>query len=216
MMTMIFTGCKNEEKHLATAYTDMFEAGKAYISCTYEYEEQGMKIKQLQNMAVDGDNLSIEIIMEMPAMMPVGFETKVILKDKQLYIVDNFQQQVITINLSDQYEEFKEKLENSENGMFTMGTEDLDFITSGNEDFKGEKLFFEEYKTPVGNCKYFFKDKSLVGMSVKTDLLPEPLEVMITEISETYPEEIFNTPEDYTKVSAEEAGFEFDIDQLFP
>lgn len=212
---LLCTGCKSEEKRLATSYTDMFEDEKAYISCTAEYESEGMKINQLQNIAMDGENMAMQISMEMPDFLPVGIETKVILKDKQLYIVDNFQQQVITIDLSDQYEEFKEKL-SSESSMFTTGTEDLEFIKSDNEEFKGEKLFYEEYKTPVGNCKYYFKEKKLVGMSVTTDLLPEPLNVTVNEISETYPEEIFTLPEGYTTVTAEEAGFEFDLDQMFP
>lgn len=187
MTVLLCTGCKSEEKRLATSYTDMFEDGKAYISCTTEYESDGMKVNQLQNIAMDGENMAMQIAIEVPDFLPVGIETKVILKDKQLYIVDNFQQQVITINLSDQYEEFK-----------------------------GEKLFYEEYKTPVGNCKYYFKDKTLVGMSVTTDLLPDPLGVTVNEISEIYPEEIFIIPEGYTKVTAEEADLEFDLDQMFP
>lgn len=187
MTVLLCTGCKSEEKRLATSYTDMFEDGKAYISCTTEYESDGMKVNQLQNIAMDGENMAMQIEIEVPDFLPVGIETKVILKDKQLYIVDNFQQQVITINLSDQYEEFK-----------------------------GEKLFYEEYKTPVGNCKYYFKDKTLVGMSVTTDLLPDPLGVTVNEISEIYPEEIFIIPEGYTKVIAEEADLEFDLDQMFP
>ena len=215
MTVLLCTGCKSEEKRLATSYTDMFEDGKAYISCTTEYESDGMKVNQLQNIAMDGENMAMQIAIEVPDFLPVGIESKVILKDKQLYIVDNFQQQVITINLSDQYEEFKEKL-SSESSLFTTGTDDLEFIKSDNEEFKGEKLFYEEYKTPVGNCKYYFKDKTLVGMSVTTDLLPEPLGVTVNEISEIYPEEIFIIPEGYTKVTAEEADLEFDLDQMFP
>lgn len=215
MTVLLCTGCKSEEKRLATSYTDMFEDGKAYISCTTEYESDGMKVNQLQNIAMDGENMAMQIAIEIPDFLPVGIESKVILKDKQLYIVDNFQQQVITINLSDQYEEFKEKL-SSESSLFTTGTDDLEFIKSDNEEFKGEKLFYEEYKAPVGNCKYYFKDKTLVGMSVTTDLLPEPFGVTVNEISEIYPEEIFTIPEGYTKVTAEEADLEFDLDQMFP
>lgn len=216
MTLLLCTGCKSEEKRLATTYTDMFEAGKAYISSTAEYESEGMKIKQIQNIAMDGENMSMEVIMDIPAFLPLPIETKIIFKDKQLYIVDNSQQQVITFDISDKYDELKEKLASSDNGVFTTGTSDLDFIQSGNEEFKGEKLFFEEYKTPVGNCKYFFKDKALAGMSIKTDLLPEPLEATINEISENYPEDIFEIPEEFTKVSAEEAGFDINLDQLFP
>lgn len=210
---LLCTGCKNEEKRLATTYTDMFEDGKAYISCTVEYEDDG--IKQTQNLAIDKEKMAMQVIMEIPTVIPTAFETKVILKDKQLYMVDNSQQQIIKIDLSDQYDEFLKKF-STESSMFTTSTGNLKFIQSGDEDFKGEKLFFEEYKTPVGNYKYYFKDKKLVGMSVTSDLLPEPVLATINEASETYPEEMFTLPEGYTTVTAEEAGLEFDLNQMFP
>lgn len=215
MMTMIFTGCKNEEKRLAIAYTDMFEAEKAYISYSTEYEMENLKINQIEKIAIDGDNSSIDITVDMPLLLP-DTKVKVILKDKILYMIDYTSQQVITMDLTDEYDEVVAKIENNPNYMIGVGTDELTFVQSGNEDFKGESLYFEEYTIPLGTYKYYFKEKQLVGMSIISDKLTEPLEVTIDEISENYPEEAFTIPKDFTKVSAEEAGFEFDIDQLFP
>lgn len=213
---MLFTGCNREEKHLATTYTDIFQAEKGYIVFSTEYENQGSKTKQAQKIAINGKDIALDVMLDMPSASPLPMRIKLVLKDKIMYIVNYMQQQVITVDLTDDFDEILKRLESNTSYLISAKTKDLSFDTSGNEEFKGEKLYFEQYTTKLGTYKYYFDDKDLVGMSVKIDGLNEPLDLTINEIKKKYPKEMFNIPKEFKKISAEEAGFNFDIDQLFP
>lgn len=203
------------EKKLAETYMDMLTKKKAYVSFTTESQTQKTKIEQTVNLALDGDNMSIKMKMTLPGILPLPFETKIILKDKVLYIVDYLQKQVITFDTADHYSEIKENLKTLDKGILALSSKILKFTFSGKDNFQGEELYFEEYQSPVGKCKYFFKDKTLIGLSVQYSNTPEPLNIIINEFSETYPEEMFETPADFKEVIAEEGDFQFDMDNLF-
>lgn len=213
LIPLLLSGCK-KDKQLLDKYINMFDSKKAHLVFSSEMETEGTKFKQAQKIAVNNEDMALEVSFEIPNILP-PMKNKVILKDMKLYILDYSEKQAITMDISKEYDKFKESLENSSSYSGNFFDSKLNFIKSGKEDFKGENLYFEEYENKIGTFKYYFKEKNLIGVRSSIEGFDKPFIINVEDFSKDFPKDIFDIPEDFTTITAEEAGFQIDLNNFF-
>jgi hypothetical protein len=164
---------------LAKVYTDMMQSGKYYMKYRAVFEMQGQKEEAQMEVAVNGEDSAVK------SSMSAG-ESHMVFKDNKSYLIDHSAKTIMVMESAE--------IEDKDAGIDTDG---LTYKDSGQEDFLGKTLPYEEYSIDDGSIKYFFDGKKLAGMKVIAEEMTQILEVI--EISDKCPAEMFSIPESYQK-----------------
>lgn len=198
----LFTGCKSAETkgetRLASKYTDIIESKKFYMDYDIKMDMPGIAMNANVNMSVDGENIAVSTKLGEDSSK---IHMRIITKDDITYMIDESTKMIITIDNN----EMLQGIDQEQYQVLQQGTSDLTFVGKGEEEKFGENLVYEEYKgKSEESLKYYFKDKKIKGISVSGVDMIDSLDVEINEIKEGYPEDAFNIPEDYTKITMED------------
>ncbi|AGA67767.1 hypothetical protein Desdi_0213 [Desulfitobacterium dichloroeliminans LMG P-21439] len=157
---------------LAKTYTDMMASDKYFMK--YRMTTDGESIET--EMAYMGDDLATRTLVN-------GVESRMIIKDNKVYMIDPVEKIIMIIN-SDDYEQEEE-----------IDYAGLAYVGEGKGDFLGETFHYEEYSADGGTTKYFFDGKKLVGIESSYEDMNIAMEVL--ELSKKIPADLFEIPQDY-------------------
>jgi len=157
---------------LSSTYVEMMKNNEYMMKYKTTMDFEGQSTEMETTMAVSGDNTAV-------ISKGGGFESTIIIKDDNVYMVDHTSKTVMT--WAQTQEDEKE----------TFDMEGIAFLGSGKED----GLTYEEYSAAGSNMKYYFDGKNLVKISAAVGGQKMVMEIL--EMSETVPAGMFEIPAGY-------------------
>ena len=153
----------------------------------------GNEYTMIANVIIDDIETSVETYLKNEMFSSIiesdGEIVRVVMRDEKVYVISNAERTVMVLPL-DMGSLFE---------MARVETDDMIYVGSGSAEFQGRILLFDEYTDESGSIMQFYVDgNNLAGIRfLAGDYESEKVDMVIVELSDNAPDEVFEIPDDY-------------------
>lgn len=167
---------------LSATYVDMMKNESYTMRYKTTMNFEGEEVESNVSMSLSEGRMAFETIME-------DVHSATVMQDEKAYFIDHSSQTVMVMPFAqDDIIEDGPQVHNIE-------ADTLEYVGSGNKEFFGESMSYEEYASGDGTIFYYFDDGELVGMEMIFG--DGTVTMIIEEFTDQVDESIFEIPEDY-------------------
>jgi hypothetical protein len=170
---------------LSSSYADIMKSGKYFMHYTTDTTVEGKTIKSETEMAVDGSNILMKTVSD-------GINTHMIIKDKTLYVLNDTEKTYYKMTITDTGSGTTSSAKDEK-----IDTSGITYVGKGKAEINGKMMDYEEYKTDKGTIRYYFDNKKLYAIVIKSDEMETTM--VIVELSDKVTAEMFEIPTGYTE-----------------
>jgi hypothetical protein len=179
-LMVVFASCTNgninSKMNGPAKYFDVLSSGNYHLK---------------SKMTAEGMDVAMEMYMKdgnWSMLSKVGeYTNKMILKDNKVHIIDDLSRTILITKATPANQDMK------------IDTKGMTLTGTGNAEFDGKNLPYEEYTNETGNKTHFFLNgDKLVG--IRTFVDEKPIDLIILEMDENIPGDVFDIPDDYQKM----------------
>ena len=170
---------------LSSSYADIMKSGKYFIHYTTETKVEEKTIKSESEMAVDGSSILMKTASD-------GINTHMLIKDKSIYVLNDAEKTYYKMTISDTGSGTTSSVKDQK-----IDTSGIIYAGKGKAELNGKEMDYEEYKTDKGTIRYYFDNKKLYAIVIKSDKMETTM--LIVELSNKVSADMFEIPTGYTE-----------------
>jgi len=170
---------------LSSSYADIMKSGKYFMHYTTDTKVDEKTIKSETEMAVDGSNILMKTATD-------GINTRMIIKDKTIYVLNDAEKTYYKMTISDTGSGTTSSVKDEK-----IDTSGITYAGKGKAELNGKEMDYEEYKTDKGTIRYYFDNKKLYAIIIKSGEIETTL--VIIELSNKVSADMFEIPTGYTE-----------------
>ena len=142
-------------------------------------------------MTTEGMDVAMEMYMKdgnWSMLSKVGeYTNRVILKDNKMHIIDDPSRTILITKATPSTQEMQ------------IDTKGMTLTGTGEAEFDGKNLPYEEYTNETGNKTHFFLNGDKLA-GIRTFVDEKPVDMIILEMDQNIPGNVFDIPDDYQKM----------------
>jgi hypothetical protein len=170
---------------LSSSYADIMKSGKYFMHYTTDTTVEGKTVKSETEMAVDGSSILMKTTAD-------EINTHMIIKDKTLYVLNDTEKTYYKMTISDTGSGTTSSAKDEK-----IDTSGITYVGKGKAELNGKEMDYEEYKTDNGTIRYYFDNKKLYAVVIKSDDMETTM--VIVELSNKVTADMFEIPTGYTE-----------------
>jgi hypothetical protein len=170
---------------LSSSYADIMKSGKYFMHYTTDTKVEEKTIKSETEMAVDGSNILMKTTAD-------EINTHMIIKDKTLYVLNDTEKNYYKMTITDTGSGTTSSVKDEK-----IDTSGITYVGKGKAELNGKEMDYEEYKTDNGTIRYYFDNKKLYAVVIKSDDMETTM--VIIELSNKVAADMFEIPTGYTE-----------------
>jgi hypothetical protein len=170
---------------LSASYADIMKSGKYFMHYTTDTTVEGKTIKSETEMATDGSNILMKTAAD-------GINTHMIIKDKTLYVLNDTEKTYYKMTITGTGSGTTSSAKDEK-----IDTSGITYVGKGKAEINGKMMDYEEYKTDKGTIRYYFDNKKLYAIVIKSDDMETTM--VIVELSNKVSADMFEIPTGYTE-----------------
>ncbi|HEY5576611.1 MAG TPA: hypothetical protein VIK34_07840 [Clostridiaceae bacterium] len=170
---------------LSSSYADIMKNGKYFIHYNADTKVEEKTIKSETEMAVDGSSILMKTAAD-------GINTRMLIKDKTLYVFNDAKKTYYKMTISDTGSGTTSSVRDEK-----IDTSGITYAGKGKAELNGKEMDYEEYKTDKGTIRYYFDNKKLYAIVIKSGDVETTM--LIIELSNKVSADMFEIPTGYTE-----------------